>query len=333
MQETVRSRVVKVLAGERPLDRLPMLEWAHWWHLTIERWLGEGLPAGLDVHGIKRHLGVDMDYQLWFPECLPPPETRKGRFWVETEADYNRLLEHLYPETIPYDREAWQRIAEEQDCGDTVVWISFSGFFWWPRVLFGIEPHLMAFYDQPDLMHRINQDMLQYQIRCLDDFCTNVCIPDFITFGEDMSYNHGPMISKPMFDEFMAPYYRLIVPELKDYGIVPLIDSDGDIEPLVPWFQEVGLEGILPLERMAGVDVNRIRENHPEWKMVGGFDKTIMHKGETALRAEFERLMPAMRGGRYIPSVDHQTPPGVSLEDYKLYLRLFAEYAASAVQD
>jgi len=332
-QETVRSRVCKVLAGERPSDRLPMLEWAHWWHLTIERWLTEGLPGGLDVVGIKRHLGLDVDYQLWFPEALPSPDIRKGRYWVESDSDYDSLLEYLYPDPVPYDREAWRLYAEDQKRGDAVVWMTFSGFFWWPRVLLGIEPHLLAFYDRADIMHRINRDILQYQIRCLDDFCANVCVPDFMTFGEDMSYNHGPMISKEMFDEFMAPYYRAIVPKIRSYGIVPLIDSDGDIEPLIPWFQEVGLEGILPLERMAGVDVNRIRGNHPEWKMVGGFDKTVMHLGEPAMRAEFERLMPAMRSGRFIPSVDHQTPPAVSLEDYRVYLRLLEEYATLAVQD
>ena len=32
------------------------------------------------------------------------------------------------------------------------------------------------------------------------------------------------------------------------------------------------------------------------------------------MREEFERLLPVMRQGGFLPSVDHQTPPGVSLE-------------------
>ena len=35
-----------------------------------------------------------------------------------------------------------------------------------------------------------------------------------MTFAEDMSYNHGPMLSKALFDEFLAPYYRRLVPRL-----------------------------------------------------------------------------------------------------------------------
>jgi hypothetical protein len=45
---------------------------------------------------------------------------------------------------------------------------------------------------------------------------------------------------------------------------------------------------------------------------------------------ELERLMPAIESGGYVPPVDHQTPPGVSLESYRTYLGLFAEYAKRA---
>lgn len=46
------------------------------------------------------------------------------------------------------------------------------------------------------------------------------------------------------------------------------------------------------------------------------------------MRAEFERLLPLMKTGGFIPSVDHQTPPGVSLEQYRDYLRLLNEFTA-----
>jgi hypothetical protein len=37
-----------------------------------------------------------------------------------------------------------------------------------------------------------------------------------------------------------------------------------------------------------------------------------------------------MQSGSYIPAVDHQTPPAVSLEDYRLYVRWLQEYAEKA---
>jgi hypothetical protein len=51
-----------------------------------------------------------------------------------------------------------------------------------------------------------------------------------------------------------------------------------------------------------------------------------MTRGVGAMRAEWERLLPVMRQGGFIPSVDHQTPPGVSLAQYWDYLALMEEY-------
>ena len=44
------------------------------------------------------------------------------------------------------------------------------------------------------------------------------------------------------------------------------------------------------------------------------------------MRAEFERLKPAIQSGGYIPAVDHQTPPDVSLENYRIFMKLLKEY-------
>jgi uroporphyrinogen-III decarboxylase len=177
----------------------------------------------------------------------------------------------------------------------------------------------------------MNGELADWMLRMIDELCS-ICVPDFMTFAEDMSYNHGPMLSKALFDEFMLPYYRRVVPRLKERGILAVIDSDGDVTVPAGWFTEAGLDGILPLERQAGVDVAAIRAAHPRMRFVGCFDKMTMNRGEAAMRGEFERLLPVAAGGGLIVSCDHQTPPGVSYREYQLYLRLFREYAKRAAE-
>lgn len=327
MAETVRSRFAKTIRGGRPEDRYPLIEWATWWNLTLDRWRAEGLPADLDGPCIKRWFGLDVDYQHWFAMFRPGAPPRDGGPWVRDEADYEALRPWLYPEPPRFDDPAWRARIREQEAGDALVWFTVSGFFWHPRELLGIEPHLYAFYDRPGLLRRINDDLLQHSLKCVEAVC-EACQPDFMTVAEDMSYNHGPMISKDLFDAFLAPYYRELTAVLRKRGVPVVVDSDGMVEPLIPWFEEAGAQGILPLERMAGVDAARIRANHPQWILIGGFDKTVMSRGEDAMRREFERLMPTVRSGRFVLSVDHQTPPEVSLDDYRLYVRLLREYLA-----
>jgi hypothetical protein len=322
-----RTRFQNVM-NFKPADRLPQVEWAPWWKdATIARWYTEGLPAELQTDTqLREYFGLDIYEQDWIQPYGPNlPKVQHGHSHVVDMDGYRAFkAQHLYQnEAVKKERvAAW---AAKQQRGEIVVWITFEGFFWYPRTLLGIERHLYAFYDQPELMHAINADLLAFNLRVLDQFCAT-CRPDFMTFAEDMSYNNGPMLSRDLFDEFIAPYYRRIVPKLKEYGIIPVIDSDGDIEKLIPWFLEVGVDGFLPLERQAGFDIVKVRQMYPRTRFIGGFDKMVMHKGEAAIRAEFERLLPVMKQGGFIPSCDHQTPPGVSLEDYRLYLKLMREY-------
>lgn len=322
---TNRDRFKRILNFE-PVDRLPVMEWAVWWDKTIARWRTEGLPAELvDAGDIREYFGQDCHRQDWIG---PRTSAAEQRLPVRTRDDYLALKPYLYPEH-PVDEKLIGQWAERQRAGEMVIWLTLEGFFWFPRTLFGIEQHLYAFYDQPDLMKEMNEDLLAYNLRVLDQFC-EICVPDFMTFAEDMSYNHGPMLSKELFDEFMAPYYLRINPVLRERGIVSIVDTDGDITHPVSWFMEVGCEGFLPLERMAGVDVSELRKKHPDVKLLGAFDKTVMHLGEERMRQEFERLLPVMRQGGFIPSVDHQTPPQVSLENYRLFIRLLREYCELA---
>jgi hypothetical protein len=331
---TNRERFLRVLNFQAadtqpPLDRLPMVEWAPWWDKTVARWHGEGLPAELtDAFAIREYFGLDAMCQYGIGAAGPgtPAPCGHGMGIFADMDGYEKVRPYLYPDPVRLDPNVLRDWAARQAAGELVVWLTLEGYFWFPRTLLGIEPHLLAFHDQPELMHRINSDLAAYHGRCIEAFCSFL-VPDFMTFAEDMSYNHGPMCSQAHFDEFIAPYYRQTLPRLQERGTVVIVDTDGDITRLVPWLTGVGVEGFLPLERMAGVDVNQLRRDHPRLRMIGGFDKTVMHLGEARIRQEFERLMPAMRSGGYIPSVDHQTPPEVSIEDYRLYLRLFAEYA------
>lgn len=298
-----------------------------WWDKTIDRWHGEGLPAALTgVFEIAEYFGLDPYQQFWFSTTEATIEATQHHVEgvVASMDDYLTIRPRLFPahdEAIA----AMAPWAARQARGDAVVWITFEGFFWFTRTLMGFERLMYAYYDQPELIHQINQDLTDFHIRTLRKVAT-VCIPTFMTFAEDMSYNHGPMISRDIFDAFLAPYYREFLPLVAELNIIPIVDTDGDVTRMVPWLQAVGITGVLPLERQAGVDGMQMRQAFPTFLLIGHYDKMVMNRGEAAIQAEFERLVPLMKTGGFIPSVDHQTPPGVSLDEYRVYLRLLAEY-------
>ena len=299
-----------------------------WWDETIARWHREGLPASLkfsQVFEISEYFGLDPYMQFWFSTTEATIEATQHHVEgvVSNMDDYRRIKPRLFPD---HSRsiEGMRPWAQRQQRGEAVVWCTLEGFFWFPRTLMGFNQLMLAFVDQPELLHTINRDLLEFNLRLFDQI-ERTCVPTFMTVAEDMSYNHGPMISKKMFDQFVAPYYRELIPRLQERNIIPIVDTDGDVTMLVPWLQELGVRGVLPLERQAGVDGMALRERYPDLLMVGHYDKMVMTRGEEAMRAEFDRLRPLIKKGGFIPSVDHQTPPGVSLEQYRVYLRLLKE--------
>ena len=330
-----RERFIRTLAFQ-DVDRLPMIEWCEWWDKTIDRWVSEGFkPTSYhdlrQTEAIQLQMGLDLHMQVvvGITTVLTPKPAHFGAPVVETMDDYMRIRPTLYPEH-PFNPSRMKAVAARQKKGEAIAWISLRGPFWGPRELLGIEPHLYAFFDEPELMHTINQDISDYNRRVYEQVC-EYYVPDFMTFLEDMSYNNGPMISEALFDEFLLPYYRQQIPAMRERGTRVFIDSDGDITLALPWFARASIEGILPLERQAGVDIAKLRKMQPEYLFIGHYDKMVMPHGEDAMRAEFERLLPVMRQGGFIPSMDHQTPPGVSLKNYHIYLKLLREYAHKAL--
>lgn len=326
---TARERFQRVMAFEQP-DRLPVAEWAGWWDKTIDRWHSEQLPATLtDRYEICQHFGLDLWLQTWFGSLdWNCPRTPDGAY-VRNLDDYHRARQWLYPWPAPGldEYRALARMRKQSDC---VLWCTFEGPFWWPRTLLGIEQHLYAFYEQPDLMERMISDQAEYTLKLFDHLC-EIATPDFITIAEDMSFRGGPMISKELFDTHIEPFCRKVFPVLHDRGVHSFVDTDGDITLAAQWYVEAGARGILPVERQAGTDIAQLRERLPQMRFIGGFNKLTMDKGELAMREEFERLLPVASRGGFVISCDHQTPPQVSYADYQLYLRLMREYAVAAV--
>ena len=317
----------RAVMKRQPVDRLPRWEWAMWWDKTIDRWHGEGLPTALtDIFEIHDYFGLDPYKQFWFSTTQPTIEAQQHHVEgvVSNMDDYLRVRQYLYPDhseaiagMVPW--------AKRQADGNAVVWATLEGFFWFPRTLMGFVKLMYAFVEDPELIHAINSDLLQFNLGLLEQI-GKTCKPTFMTLAEDMSFNNGPMIGEGHFNEFLVPYYKPLLARIKEMNALTIVDTDGDVTLMVPWLEGVGVKGVLPLERQAGVDGMKLREQFPNFALIGHYDKMVMPKGEEAMRQEFERLVPLMKTGAYIPSVDHQTPPGVSLEQYRIYLRLLHEY-------
>ncbi len=317
-----RERFKRIMNFE-DVDRVPVIEFASYWDETLSRWIEEGLnPDLIDEIQLRENFGLDDYRQFWiepYSRSCPLPKSH-GMPIITDDCGYRNIRNSLYP-IAPWDSRLLEKAASMQDSGASVIWITLEGFFWFPRYLLGIENHLYAFYDNPDLIHSINDELADYHCRVIEEL-RHYCIPDFMTFAEDLSYNSGSMISKDLYDEFILPYHRRVVSELHSQGTLCFLDSDGLVQDIIPWFMDSGMDGCLPCERNAGNHPAEIRRMYPEWLMIGGIEKRTLYGNEDVLREELLSMFSVAQNGGFIQSVDHQTPPEVSLVNYYRYLKI-----------
>lgn len=260
------------------------------------------------------------------------------RHLVTCEEDWERLKEHADRVLNEYYADkniekAYGHLKEGHKRGDYSVRINIEGFFWASRELMGIEPQMFAFYDCPEMLHDINEYILKVY---LDKFTKVLKIiqADVVYIMEDLSGKNGSMISPRIFDEFVGGYYKRLIPVLKSLGVRHVfVDTDGDFRELIPNFIAAGVEGFLPMDVNAGMDIVAVRKEFPKLKFIGAFNKLCITKGKEEIDKEFERLLPVIRQGGYIPGADHQVSPSTSLEDYRYYISRLKEVMKESGKD
>ena len=206
------------------------------------------------------------------------------------------------------------------------------GGYMYLRSLIGPEDLFYFFYDKADLVKDCMQRWFDLADPIIAKHQEYVSL-DEVFFGEDICYNHGPLISPDMMREFLLPYYEQLIANVKsrqldkERHLHVHIDTDGHAQPVIPVYQEsIGMDVMSPFEVASGCDVVEIGRQYPGLVMFGGIDKRILAKGKDAIEQMLQRIIPAMKArGGYIPTSDHGVPAEVKYEDYLYYRKRCVE--------
>ena len=193
------------------------------------------------------------------------------------------------------------------------------GFYSALRTLLGDVQALYAFYDQPEMVRDIVNYLADFWIAIFDPLLAEINV-DCVLIWEDMAYRAGPLISPKMFREFLLAPYQKLTSCFRSHSIdIILVDSDGDVRPIIPLFLEGGVTGLYPFETTNGQNVIEIRRQFPTMHILGGIDKKAIASGKSGIDAQFNWLSNMLTQGRYVPYLDHDVPPDISWEDFKYY--------------
>ena len=103
-----------------------------------------------------------------------------------------------------------------------------------------------------------------------------------------------------------------------------MMDSDGNINPILDMIVEAGITGTWPLEVNAGMNAVTVRRKYGDKLfLAGNLDKAELMKGGDAMKKEVDSKVPALKElGGYVPGADHLIPVEMTLNKFREY----AEY-------
>ena len=204
--------------------------------------------------------------------------------------------------------------------GFVAVYYGGPSLYGFTRMLLGGEKVLFAFHDAPDMIHDMMETAADFFISLTERALREAPVTYAHVF-EDMCFRGGPLISPSMVAEFMAPRYRRITKAIRKAGVdIIFVDSDGDVEQLIPSWLDSGINGVCPMEQAAGNDIREYRRRFGRrLLMTGGIDKRALAGGRKEIDRELDRRIPLAFEGGYIPHLDHTIPPDVPYEDFMYY--------------
>lgn len=135
--------------------------------------------------------------------------------------------------------------------------------------------------------------------------------------GDDIAFKSGPLLSPAWLEEHYFPRLSRATSAFHARGIKVLFHSDGNVHPILDDLVAAGIDGLNPLEVLAGMDVAVIHRRHPHLFMAGGIDvsQLLPFGSPQQVRDSVHRAIDAA-GGRIMIGSSTELNNNVPLENY-----------------
>jgi hypothetical protein len=168
----------------------------------------------------------------------------------------------------------WTLFAEADPTGrhDPTVLVIESGVgldhaFW----ATGFELFTEMMYEVPDLLDEWLELLVQAELRRVAGIADPYHIPIALTYA-DIAHKTGTMLSPEWLREHYFPRLRRLNDAWQERGVLCLYHSDGNLWSVMDDLVATGIDGLNPLEILADMRVEPVRERYPSLFLAGGID-------------------------------------------------------------
>ena len=231
----------------------------------------------------KETLGEDEEGRKIFKDCwgCVYKESKIGLLTPALLDSPIKSIEDIYDYEFPS--------LDEFKTDEIKIWTEKTDYFIFGFVWGGFErlTSLVGGFEKYMIYSKIRQKELKYLIKKYTQYQAEVAKKYIkagahgIIIADDLAYNSGPFLSPESLREILFPYLKKEVRSIKGFKNVPIIfHSDGNVTSLLDDIVKLGIDGVHPLEKHAGVDIEKVKRKYGDRLcLMGNIDTS--HKQET----------------------------------------------------
>ncbi len=241
-------------------------------------------------------------------------DIERARRWKPDAAyveEYRRFLRH-HQEAIG-DQTV---IVVESDCGLEE-----------PRDKAGLELFTYLSYDEPELVREWITVLNEREVRRARAIADPEIAPVMLVYT-DIASKSGPLHTPEWLRREFFPLVRRLVETYHERGVACIYHSDGNLNPVLEDLVATGIDGINPVEKLAGMDMADVRARFPRLVIAGGIDvsQLLTLGSPEEVRQECRRAIDATGGLGFLMGSTTELLPMVKVENVLAMLQTARSY-------
>ncbi len=236
----------------------------------------------------------------------------------------------------PYEESIYKPAAEIVRLAgeDLAIGAVVEGQFTRSWLPLGFQTFVKLLYTYPNSIRKLVDKVTHFfteQGKCFIDLGVDVIwVPD------DLAMVDGPFLSPSTFHKYIFPRMKEMISTFKKRGVKVLMHTDGNIMPVIEDIIWIGMDGVHPVERAAGMSLETMKEKYyGKLALVGNVNaKTVLQNGpfDMIKNQVLECLRTAAPGGGYLLASDHSIHEGIPSANAKFMFKIaksFGKYPIS----
>lgn len=332
------ERVMLALEHKQP-DRVPIVEW------SISPKVFKVLcPQARDQSDFEESAGLDAVSPIFqFNTVAQYPD---GSYVDEMGVTFKPSLEVIdHPirgpirskddlkRWTPPDPNALHRLGKLPELvsrfkGKRAIIFRHRAAFMWSVFLCGFDKLLMSFLEDPEFAHELMDKVLSMSIPMARNAVRAGA--DAILIADDYAGNDSPFFSPAIAKEFVIPRLKRMVDAIHEEGGKVIKHSDGNLWPILDQIIATGVDGLNPMEPVAGMDIGKVKERYGKRLcLIGNIDcayilsEATLKEVEAAVRDCIQKAAP---DGGFMISSSNAIHSSVKPENYRTMMEAARKY-------